>query len=178
VCTATVVAGADGWPAFNWEFTQPWVPHPCVLRKGGYHKCINLEPLKSNSETGFSLSRKIEECSRVKSNPTLSAASYPPLQKSQGRATLFVDSVGEIKTLGHPPTGAPKLESTLQVSPDRWRPPSDCLRTAHIGRTDAVQAHRTHPRSGSTLHFEAEGFWFFVPGGRSIGHNTASGVQH
>src|SRR5580765_2551023 len=33
----------------------------------------------------------------------LSAATYPPLQKSQGRGTLFVVSVSESKTLGHPP---------------------------------------------------------------------------
>ena len=94
----------DGWPAFCIvNSPQPWVPHPCVLRKGGYHNRINLEQLKPNSETGFSPSRKIEEWQGSNPNRALSAASYPPLQKSQGRGTLFVATVGEIKTLGHPP---------------------------------------------------------------------------
>jgi hypothetical protein len=60
---------------------QPWVPHPCVLRKGGYHNRINLEQLKSNSETGFSSSRKIEEWSKVKSKPHALSSIVPAVAK-------------------------------------------------------------------------------------------------
>ena len=39
--------------------------------------------------------------------PTLSAASYPPLHKTQGQGTPYIGDVGAIKSPGHPPEFLP-----------------------------------------------------------------------
>ncbi len=46
----------------------------------------------------------------------LSAASYPPLYKTQGRGIHYVGDVGAIKSPGHPP-GLPQQETRITL----WR---------------------------------------------------------
>ena len=74
-----------------------WVPRPCVLGKGGYGDAGGGEATRSRNEIAGHPSlplptRPRREDTTEYSEITLhKAASYPPLQKTQGRGTLGID---------------------------------------------------------------------------------------
>jgi hypothetical protein len=105
-------------------------------------------------------------------NLMVSAASYPPLQKTQERGTHSVVAADEIKSLGHPPLhsyrGAPTVmaASAIQRLGHPPHPPPSVV--VNLSKTKGGPP--ALPFWGDvSLSSRCEAAWFFFGGGKSAG---------